>query len=318
MGTYVPNVTDPPFEWGDKEYIGTDGELTKALVISKFDSSVDVAQNLLDLLVGEDWKGGYLGELNDQITSFSVPDITVDDPDELVWFEQAYSSEIFTALLTRLLTDLQTGATGLDPTVEQDIYDRALARQAIEDARVQSEIEDYFAARGFELPTGAMAGRLAEQANEISRNNTDLNGKIAEDQAKLAQANSQYIITVSKDVEAILRDFSSRKNDRSLDYAKAKTVAYDLQLRAAIANAGNQLQAYIAESSLREKIAADMTNAVMQGVASANGMVNMSASLSHGTGRSQSESFGHSETRSIGYSKGEAIGESHSFAHDPA
>jgi len=141
--------------------------------------------------------------------------------DILSWANSNYDETLFTALLTRLITDLTSGATGLDPTVEQEIFDRALSRQTIEFDKTQQEIEQYFATRGFDLPTGAMAGRLQEQASEQARNVLDLNGKIMIEQAELAQKNSQFALGLAKDLEAVLRDWHNKTNDRSLDYAKA-------------------------------------------------------------------------------------------------
>lgn len=146
-------------------------------------------------------------------------------PDEITaaisWLETAHDTTLFTEVMTRLMADLQSGATGLDATVEAEIFSRALARQAVENDKTYTEIENYFASRGFDLPMGAMAGRLAEAAADIARTNADLNGKIMIEQAELAQKNSQFIIKASADFEAVLRDFTSKKNDRSLDYAKA-------------------------------------------------------------------------------------------------
>ncbi len=137
------------------------------------------------------------------------------------WLENGPDTTLYAKLLARLLNDLQSGATGLDPAVEQEIYNRALARQAAENTKTYSEINDYFASRGFDLPPGAMAGRLQEAASEIARNNAEINGKIMIEQAELAQKNSQFVIQASKDLEAVLRDFTSKSNDRNLDYAKA-------------------------------------------------------------------------------------------------
>jgi hypothetical protein len=161
--------------------------------------------------------------------------------DSLSWIASSYDTTLFTPLLARIINDLQTGATGLDATVEQEIFDRARARQTIEFNKTQTEIEDYFAARGFELPPGAMAGRLQEQASEQARNLLDLNGKIMIEQAELAQKNSQFILGLAKDLEAVLRDFYNKTNDRSLDYAKALAVN-------AIAIYAENIKGYIAKA----------------------------------------------------------------------
>jgi len=146
-------------------------------------------------------------------------------PDEIssaiTWFEETYDDSLYTALYDRLITDLQVGASGIGGTVEQEIYDRALARQAIEEDKLQTEIEEYFSSTGFDLPTGAMVARLQEHANGRAMRELDLNSQIIIEQAELAQKNSQFIIEAAKGLEAVLRDYASKKNDRSLDYAKA-------------------------------------------------------------------------------------------------
>ena len=148
-----------------------------------------------------------------------------DMPDSITaainWIESIHDTTLYSEILSAIMTGLQDGATGLAPAVEQEIYDRALARQAAANTKTYTEIEDYFSSRGFDLPPGAMAGRLQEAASEIERNNLDLNGKIMITQAELAQKNTQFILQMAKDLESVLRDFTSRTNDRSLDYAKA-------------------------------------------------------------------------------------------------
>ena len=137
------------------------------------------------------------------------------------WFESAHDEVLYTALFNKLIADMTSGAGGLGGTVEQELYDRALARQAVDNDSKYREIEEYFSSRGFDLPTGAMAGRLQEQANVIAANNLEINGKILIEQAGLAQKNQQFVIDAAKGLEALLRDYDSKKNDRSLDYSKA-------------------------------------------------------------------------------------------------
>lgn len=246
------------------------------LVNSKFDTSMAMATDMLERLVGSSGDGGYLGTLNSLINSFDFtvdfPDLTFDISDiniisdtrppvpsveintdfptftepvpvvislptidlsdivypnlpeevnpSLDWNSIPFNSDIYVTLLNRVLTDLTNGSTGLDPIVEQEIWGRALDRQAVENEKIYTEIETYFASRGYNMPPGAMAGRLQEAGADILRNNTDLNSKIMIEQAELAQKNSQFIITQALAIEGMLRDFHSKNEDRSLDYAK--------------------------------------------------------------------------------------------------
>lgn len=148
-----------------------------------------------------------------------------DPPDDITtaitWFETNYDDTLYQALYAKLIFDLNSGAGGLGGVIEQEIYDRAIARQNVDNDAKYREIEEYAASRGFELPTGAMMGRLQEQANVIATNNLDINGKILIEQAELAQKNQQFVISALTSLEELLRNFSDKHNDRTLDYAKA-------------------------------------------------------------------------------------------------
>ncbi len=140
-------------------------------------------------------------------TSVVIPGTLPTDITEAIsWFETNYDETEFQLLMDQLLSDLSSGAGGLGGTVEQEIYDRAVARQNVDNDAKYREIEDYASSRGFELPTGAMMGRLQEQTNVIATNNLDINGKILIEQADLAQKNQQFVITAIKDLDALTRE----------------------------------------------------------------------------------------------------------------
>ena len=297
MTTYVSPFADPPFAWGDDEVIASTGGIrTEGLVNIKYTETMEQAKVFIKLLLGSDecGTGGYLGALNDIITSYTAPNIedftvtiptisftpdtrpapdlgdvnitfpvfdvasptlttlpTIDlselNPADLpaeisaaiAWTEESHNNQLFTSLLARMLNDLTAGATGLDATVEAAIYARARARLSVEEDALQTEIEEYFASTGFDLPPLALASRLQEHADARTLRLADVNNKILEEQGRLAQTNSQFVITAAKDLEAVLRDATDKRNDRSLDYAKA--VAAN-----AIAVYAENIKAYIA------------------------------------------------------------------------
>ena len=137
------------------------------------------------------------------------------------WSESSLSPDIYNTLLARILADMVSGSTGLNPIVEQETYDRAVDRQLTANDKMYREIEDYFSSRGFIMPTGAMAGRLQEAATEILRANADINGKVMIEQAELAQKNSQFIIQQSVDLEKLIRATRDGESLRALDKEKA-------------------------------------------------------------------------------------------------
>jgi len=279
MGTFVDKVPTEPFAYGTEVYSGTGSEDAKSLVTAKFNNSLENSELMLDKLLGADGNSGYLGQLN---TLLSGP---------LTWAEVSPDNSVFPTLLSRLLTDLSSGATGLDATVEAEIIARAQARQDVLDDKQEQETLEFFSSRGFERPTGAMQAAIAELANERARNRTELNGKTMIMQAELAQKNSQFIIGMAKEFESILREFANKVNDRALNYATAI-------------------------AGLREKIAEAMANIGMQSVASWAGSFHANAGLSHSTGRHQSESHSHSESRSASFSVGNSLSESHQYKEE--
>lgn len=301
MGTYVEQMPNPPFDFGEEKYTdNSGGAVTIDLVQEKFSTTMQAAQDMLERLVGSgSGGGGYLGRLYDIVEEFDAPDIgdfTVTVPNisvptasrpapdmgtldldfpsfdasapslaplpaidtsglepaarpasitvDVDWTESEHVSSLYTTLLSQLIAYLQAGSTGLAADVEQAIIDRAQARQDVIDEKLERETLEFFASRGFDLPTGVEDAAIAMIAAERARNRTDLNEKVLIEQAELAQKNTQFIISVAKDLEAILIDFTNKQNDRSLDAAKA-------QANTAIALFSENVKAYIAEEQAK-------------------------------------------------------------------
>ena len=181
-----------------------------------------------------------LAPIPDIDTSTLLPgELPTDITEAIAWLESSYDDTLFQIIYNQLVSDLNSGAGGLGGVVEQEIYDRAVARQDVDNDAKYREIEEYASSRGFDLPTGAMMGRLQEQANVIATNNLEINGKILIEQADLAQKNQQFVISSMTTLEGLLRDYSNNLNNRSLDYSKA--VAAN-----AISRYAEQMRGYIA------------------------------------------------------------------------
>jgi hypothetical protein len=191
-----------------------------------------------------------------------VPTEVWDMPENFSYSEANYSSDIWADLLAKVLNDIRNGGTGLGALVEDELYDRALARQETENQRLYQEVEDYFEARGFSLPVGAMAGRLAEAAREISRNNTTINSEIMIDQAKLAQTNTHFMVDKGIQLEGMLRDFFNAQATRAFEAAKViATVGIEI-FNARVNKFNAKVQAYQAEIVVFEsRVKAALTQA---------------------------------------------------------
>lgn len=107
-----------------------------------------------------------------------VPDVFIN------WAEPTYESEILPDLQSKIKTAMQNGGTGLPPAIEDALFSRARARDAVETERAVQEAVDTWAARNFSMPPGM----LVKQADVIREQ-----GRV-----KAAETNSTVMIEAAK------------------------------------------------------------------------------------------------------------------------
>lgn len=154
--------------------------------------------------------------------------------------------------------------TGLSAAVEAAIFGRARSRQQALNEKAYNEVSQYFAARGFALPTGAMAARIAMVLREQTRADALLSNEIMIKQAELELTNAHFIknlfATTSMELEKTTRAYSSQVAQRLLDSAKAALDAGTLVVQAMTARYNAMVEAYkidsvIYESRLKNELA---------------------------------------------------------------
>jgi hypothetical protein len=133
-----------------------------------------------------------------------------------------YSSSLLTALKATLTTRL-AGGTGLDPTVEQAIFDRARDREAIQAQANITEATRLAEAAGFPLPTGALAADIRRAQREYYDKVSGASREIMVKQADLEQGNLEKTIATVMDLEGKLVENAFKLEQ--LAYESAKTVA---------------------------------------------------------------------------------------------
>lgn len=152
---------------------------------------------------------------------YEAPTFSLDDPAKIVWGgNPVYVSDMWSELLGKVLGNIKNGGTGLVATVETELYKRHLDRTQEENARLYAEANNYFAARGFSLPPGALAGRLNEINQQISRNNLAASRDITISQADLAQKNTQFMVEMGAKLEGMIREFYTSNTNRTLEASK--------------------------------------------------------------------------------------------------
>jgi len=160
-------------------------------------------------------------------------DLPEDDTGELVtsfvYDEYPYTSDLADAVKTALQSYIADGGTGLGADVEAAIWARAQARQDIVNERVYNEALEYFSARGFSIPPGALGGRITEALAEQTRANAQLNYEIMIEQARLAQDMTKLTLSASIQLEGVEKQFADGVANRALEKSKA---AVDVIIRA--------------------------------------------------------------------------------------
>ena len=135
-----------------------------------------------------------------------------------------YASSLLTALKASLEDRIVNGGTGLEPTIENAIWDRSREREAIakQDAIDQLERMERL---GFSLPTGAYMGARLRIQREHDQNVVGLSREIAIAQAELEQKNVLAALETSTALEGKLMDYNNAVEQRLFDSARYVTEA---------------------------------------------------------------------------------------------
>ncbi|TYK74368.1 hypothetical protein FSY45_19610 [Comamonas sp. Z1] len=158
----------------------------------------------------EDW----LDRLDD------VPELQLLEPAPFE-FKRApgYASELMGNLKAILAARIQ-GGTGLNPVVEQAIWDRSRDRETQIALAREREVMRGAEALGFPLPSGVLAGQLAYARREYHDKLSGLARDIAIKQAELEQSNVKDAITQGLALEGQLMDQALQLDRLSFDAAK--------------------------------------------------------------------------------------------------
>lgn len=185
--------------------------------------------------------------------------------------------------LRNMLEARLAGGTGLDATVEADLWNRAREREAATAQAQVDEITLQDEALGFDFPTGVMAARLDAAGQEYHNKVSSINRDISIEQARLEQANLKdavqglvqlFQFLMQQDVEHWRALISQNESTKQFVIAAAK-------INADILN-DNRI-ARLDAAKVQAQVLAQL-------VAAAIGRVNLGASVSG----SSSTSVGHS------------------------
>lgn len=132
------------------------------------------------------------------------------------------------AAIENQLATYMAGGTGLNPSVENAIYERARLKNDAESRRVRDSALADAAARGFTIPGGALLSAIQQARQAGADNNAKASSEIVVMQAEMEQKNLQFAVTTSAGLRTALLSATLSYhqnlvsiNGQALDYAKS-------------------------------------------------------------------------------------------------
>lgn len=183
-----------------------------------------------------------------------IPTLSVLQPAPFEYSPGArYASQLLDSLKAQLNSRIH-GGTGLSPAVEQAIWGRALDRETVVALAREQEVMRGAEALGFPLPSGVLAGQLADARREYHDKLSGLSRDIAIKQAELEQANLQQATQLAMQLESTLLEDTYKLEVLAIDAAKATAENAIAAHNAAIEHYKALLAGYQAYASAYETV----------------------------------------------------------------
>lgn len=258
----------------------------------------------------------FTNKLNDAIQLAPMVSVTFDPPTDpgaetvAPYVPPAdYTDSLLTTLASTLTTRL-AGGTGLAPSVETAIWDRArdrevaIAQAAIDDVTIQAE------SLGFELPSGVLNDGIRRETRNYYDKVSGLSRDIAVKQAELEQSNMQKGIDQATQYEDMLSQIVTRRSQVAVEAYRADVLRFQAQVEQDVKHWEAQIKLYEATAMYimeAQKLNTEVTRANLatlleaaktgaqvyaQLVASAYSMIHVSAGVSAGASTSVGYSYG--------------------------
>ena len=156
-------------------------------------------------------------------------------PADYVDTTSEYGSDVTTELVNLLLAELRNGSTGLTDAVEQALYDKAKARQELENNKVVEKVVARSEGLGWSKPPGAYSSAMRMAEAEVFRANQLLNYEVMNTQAELAQKNKFHVTEMLMAGEKSLMDFIIQSKEAGIKIYLGTVEAYKAKISAIVA-----------------------------------------------------------------------------------
>jgi len=176
--------------------------------------------------------------------------------------ESEYHSNLVDAVTAELIDRVQNGGTGLNPTIENAIWERAKDREEKESMKTIDTILSKNASRGFQRPPGSVLAAIDEATQEVQGKIADLSREIAIKQADLEQSNIKHAIEQAIVLEQVLINLHNDVQNRALEVQKYIQQTAIAIFEASVQQFSVRLQAYKTAADVFEtQVRAELTKA---------------------------------------------------------
>lgn len=179
----------------------------------------------------------------------TIPSLSIELPSTtLAYVEPVYTSALKTAIAADLLTKVQNGGTGLNATVEGNIWNRQIERL---NQQLDDDIDrtlNLFADRGFPMPTGIVAAQVQELQINFANDRSQASRDVAIEQARIANENTKAFLQTGLSLEEIEINHANNIANRALE-AEKSVIEFSIALfNSKVAKFNAELQRYEAKA----------------------------------------------------------------------
>lgn len=184
----------------------------------------------------------------------TIPELSILQPAPFAYSPGArYASQLLDNLKAQLNARIN-GGTGIAPVVEQAIWDRSRDRETQIALAGEQDVLRSAEALGFPLPSGVLAGQLADARRNYQDKLSSLSRDISIKQAELEQANAKDALQLALQLETSLMDDAYRLEQLAVEVAKAEADNAIAAHNAAIEHYKALLAGYQAYASAYETV----------------------------------------------------------------
>lgn len=141
----------------------------------------------------------------------------------------AYTSSLLDTLLTTLNTRL-AGGTGLAPSVEAAIWDRARDRELATAQAAIDEVTAQAESLAFELPPGVLNDGIRRETRAYYDKSSTFSRDVAVKQAELEQTNMQQTIEKAISYENTLSEILQRRTQVAVDVFRTQILGFQAEI----------------------------------------------------------------------------------------